>query len=85
MGWRRTTWIILVTAAVSGCGSATQYRNERTPGADLTRDSTDCRNQSLVPGTEARFGGEYSRNVQVVDEDMLARCLSERGWRPVSP
>jgi hypothetical protein len=76
-------WMILVTVAVAGCGSATQYRNDRNPAADLTRDMTDCRGQSQVPAMD-RFGGEYNRTTFVVDEDMLARCLAERGWQPVT-
>jgi hypothetical protein len=82
MGWRQTAWIVLVTAAVAGCGEATQYRNERNPAADLTRDTMDCRNRSQVP-TNDRLGGEYNRATYVVDDDMLTRCLADRGWQPI--
>ena len=82
MVWRQTACIVLVTAAVAGCGTATQYRNERNPAANLNQDVTECRNQSLIP-TNDRFGGEYNRGTYVVDDDMLARCLAERGWQPI--
>ena len=84
MRWRRTVGLVLITAAVTGCGAATQYRNERNPSANLNRDVTECRNMSLVPVND-RLGGEYNRVTYVVNDDMLERCLAERGWQPVAP
>lgn len=81
MSWIRTTWV-LVAIAVLGCG-AIEYRNEKNPGAtpaQLNNDAAECRRGSMVPNS--RGFAEYDRQVLVVDEGMLARCMAERGWVP---
>jgi hypothetical protein len=79
--WVRTTWGLVAIAAL-GCG-AIEYRNEKNPGAtpaQLNSDASECRQSSMVP--DARGFAEYDRQVFVVDQSMLARCMAARGWVP---
>ena len=78
----RTAWVLVVIGAL-GCGSI-QYRNEKNPGAtpaQLNRDAAECRQTSMVP--DSRGFAEYDRQVFVVDQGMLTRCMADRGWVPV--
>ena len=80
--WVRTTWVLVAIAAF-GCGGI-QWRNEKNPNAtpaQLNSDAADCRQNSMVPDSTG-FAG-YDRQVFVVDQGMLDRCMALRGWVPV--
>jgi hypothetical protein len=84
MGWRLAMWI-LVAVVASGCAS-TEYTNVRNPAAgraELLQDVQDCDRGHMVPSNVR--DDPYRYPVMVVDRDGAARCLAERGWRPVKP
>lgn len=83
MEWRLATWA-LVSAATLGC-TTTEYTNAQRPDAtraDLLSDTQNCQ-QNNMENLETR-GDPYKFPVLVVNQEAAARCLAERGWRPVT-
>jgi hypothetical protein len=65
-------------------GCAQSYRNVEHPDygpSDFDRDSSECRRENSHPTVTTGMYGGVPQSEIIVDEAMVKRCLTARGWR----